>query len=840
MWLLLAVLACKNDPAGPAEPELPRKVVAGQPVVGAAEGQLRLPVGTPLGGFSTRCTCLLGISGQDDRQSAYNVGFVESTGVQTLPTIKVIWIENGNDHLVLTKTDTIYSYDGLVEALEVSLSQATGLDLDGKVIHTTNHSHSSYGTFSDQTTFYLGDDKLNRENFERFVEQISDVAVDAYETREDAAIGLSWTRDWDPEDRVYRDRRGANDDLEFFPETPMTGKDPYLGLMRFDTLEGDPIAVMLNFGMHGTLLDTDNPMVSYDSGGGLETVLEESFDDQVVVMFTQGSGGDASPAGSDDHYARIESIGEEAVGPILDIWASTPTGSGDIRMETTERHIPQAPDQIQVTRNGTVDWHYPPYDPLAIPDGIVYEPDGSLSDFDEFNTLYGYVFCGTGDLDFPVGRLNTEAWPYSNCLDVELISKLLLVFFSIPEEELILPLPESLKAGTSASRMGPITTLTPEGELVDRELLVGFFPGESTAMFTEHWRQRVQAELGYEHAMLMSYSQDHEGYLLIPEDWLLGEYEPDIGLWGPLQSEHIMEGVMQMVDEVLSTDVHEDADPDGIYEPTDYPVREMPTLAPDHTPDAGTRLYEPPEYYWVPRLMTVDLTVPETVRRVSGMVQIGWIGGDPGADLPNVRLERLEGEEWVAVTSKTGRPINESDHDILLSYTPDPLYPLEAQQTHYWWSAWQAVGHVHDRAALPLGTYRLHVVGEHYVGDDPHYPWTTENYEVATESFELIEAEVTVSVEDGALYASLEGPTEGYRLIAMQGKAWGHNPLSGDITVEIESPDGTTVETVSAGVPVTLTVDYEHVGGRSLLDVAVPDNWTSITVTDAAGNTGTQ
>ena len=107
MFFLL-LFACITDDW---KPDAPRPVEPGAPRVGAAEGFLQLPVGTPLSGYSVRCSCLTGQSRQDDRRSAYTVGFVESTGVQTFPTIKVIWLENGDDHLVLTKTDSI-SFSG--------------------------------------------------------------------------------------------------------------------------------------------------------------------------------------------------------------------------------------------------------------------------------------------------------------------------------------------------------------------------------------------------------------------------------------------------------------------------------------------------------------------------------------------------------------------------------------------------------------------------------------------------------------------------------------------------------------------------------------------------------
>ena len=60
-------------------------------------------------------------------------------------------------------------------------------------------------------------------------------------------------------------------------------------------------------------------------------------------------------------------------------------------------------------------------------------------------------------------------------------------------------------------------------------------------MYAEQFRRRSKAELGFENAITVGYAQDHEGYLMIPEDWLVGGYEANINIWGPLQGEHIME-----------------------------------------------------------------------------------------------------------------------------------------------------------------------------------------------------------------------------------------------------------------------------------------------------------
>jgi neutral ceramidase len=835
--VLFGVLAACNGGEAPVFDD-PTPVVPGAPNVGAAEGELKLPVGSPLAGYTARCSCMSGQSRQDKRDSAYNYSFVESTGVHTTPSIKVIWIDNGDDHLVLTKTDQIYSYEGIVIELTKQLEEATGERLDGRVVHSTNHSHSSYGSFTKQKTFYLGSDKYNEEQFQNEVSQIRDVALAAYAKRQPAKVGMSWGKDWDPHNLVYRDRRGDNNELAVWDDVePGMGKDPHVAVMRYDSLDGDPIAVGITFGMHGILGSETSPLISADSSLSVEHVFREQFDsDDVVVMFTQGSGGDASPAGTDDDFARSETIGLHAIDALYDLWENTPLSSEPIRMESASRHYTVHPSDMHVTRGGTTDLYYLPYEEDRLADDVIYDENGDLiGAIDEFNTEFGAAFCGNGDFDFPVGKIeSTEAWPYSNCMQVELLSRLVLAFFDLTEEDIELPFPELVKSLTTVTRMGPLPTVLPDGTTVEQDLLMGFFPGEATAMFSEQWRRRAKAELGYEQALMVGYSQDHEGYLLIPEDWLMGGYEPDITFWGPLSAEYIMELTLATADEILSTDVHEDVDPWAVYTPAVYEDFDLPTNQPDTTPDAGTRLMSHPdlgdgeehrEQLFTPMEMAMDLQIPDEVPRVQGQVQLLWKGGDPGVDFPTVTLQVDNGGSWVDATTHSGRPINESLPDILVGYTPDPLFPFTADQDHYWFATWQAVGHIHDRTGLPEGTYRLRVDGKRYLGGNTTWPWDTEAYEVLSDEFDVVPGVINVEYDAKSVFLSWATNPSAFRLIELGGQYDGLSPVLGQVTV------------VAGGDPQQLTAE-KNGDGRSTF-VFDAEGAASITVTDQYGNSGT-
>jgi neutral ceramidase len=788
-----------------------------------------------MGGFSARARYLTGQSKADKRRGAYTVGFVPSAGVHTRPDLKAIWLANGDDNLLFIKTSAIYSNDKLTRFVADRLTEATGEDMVGRVIMTANHSHNAYGPFVDQFHFFLGGDKYNEEIFQRYLEQAVEVSLQAHENLVPAKIGTAWAKDWDPNNRVYRDRRGDNNELHVWDDVePGYGKDPWLHMLRADTLDDEPIAMMFNFGIHGIAMGEKSALISSDAPGSLEYVLQEEWPDSedFVVMHVQGAGGDASPAGSDQDLARVESVGVYAVDPVYDLWDRTPLSTDPIEIEVASRHIWKHHSQIKVTRDGTVDWKYRPYEEGYIPDNEVYDANGDLiSPIDEFNALYGGAFCG-GEALIPGGGVGGAVYPYDGCTEVDFIGGIIAGIFDIPLEEMPLPMPETLKAGTTTALISGLQTLDYDGTLETKPLFMGFFPAEPTGMYAEQFRRRAKAELGYDRALVVGYAQDHEGYFLIPEDWLMGGYEPNINLWGPLEGEHVMEGMLAYSEEFLGTGFKEDPDPFGYYAMTEYADHPLPTILPDITPQAGTVITAPPnDYLWLllergtDETLGVDLTTPATMRRVQDELWMAWEGGDSMVDDPIISLQRLEGDDWHTVRTNSGRPLTDRFQDILVGHTPDPQYPIEAEQRHYYSTVWQAVGHIKDRMGLPLGTYRLHVTGMHWAGGDATWPWTTQPYEIEGDAFELLPATVSVEAGEGGLWAWVQAPADGWRLVDIEGSSVGANPLRGTVTIALDSG--------------AVDVDVESVAdGRAWIPVDTGGS-ASITVTDSYGNTGT-
>lgn len=90
-------------------------------------------------------------------------------------------------------------------------------------------------------------------------------------------------------------------------ETPAV--DPKLWIMRIDSVEGRPRAIVVNFATHPTIMGADNMSISAEWPGVLQRELESRYPG-AVALFTNGAEGDQRPAGAQgEGFDRIEDFG---------------------------------------------------------------------------------------------------------------------------------------------------------------------------------------------------------------------------------------------------------------------------------------------------------------------------------------------------------------------------------------------------------------------------------------------------------------------------------------------------------------------------------------------------
>lgn len=789
-------------------------VVAGALEAGTAEALLDVPLGASLAAFTSRAASAGGEGfirdDRDGRRTDLAGVFAPSVGIETVPRIRALALSAGGETVLLVKLDLATSYHGFVHDLEAEL----GPEYSGKVLVATSHSHSSFGNYSGHSALAIGFGRFRSSVYRPIIEQMASVARAALDARRPARIGFAYDGAFDPEDRVNRDRRDVNDALYGGPED-----DHHLFVIRVDDVDNDvPMALIPVFGMHGTLHGGNNAIISTDSIGGVERVLEEVFEEEadaeapVLVMHWQGAGGDVSPAGRGSidcggaavctDFAKAETVGHYARDAVMAAW--TRAGEemvSELEIEMLTRTIPLGPDYRTFTvRGGALE--YAEWNLNREADGVIFDDDGELvSPIDEFNAPFGAALCDperiaiSPQAQMP-GTRNLAGSTYRGCNRVEGIDRLLESLIDIELEEP--PICDTTQTTITALRLG--------------DWMVGTLPGEPVTGLVNHLREL--SPMPAERTIVVGYAQNHGGYLLRPEDWLAGGYEPSISFWGPLEGEYITEQLAKLM--VLATTAErEDGNADGIaHTITPEIVDDIPRDVLAGTP--GTVPSALPPYILTRLLRPLTDAQPNDVRRLEN-VFFTWIGEDPMDGTPRVFLQHESATgTWEDVVRRSGRPVQ--DGDLVLTWTPDPIAADGVTpRTHYYTVEMQAVAplgmpgleRLADRAGLPLGRYRFRVLGA--------------GYELTSEPFTVEPAQLVVEAEpagaDLRLTVQYAAPSDGYRLLDMDARSNAPLPVR-DAPVDVII-DGGSVQ--------ALTTDANGV-------VVVPDaaGATHVVVTETA------
>ncbi|MDQ3340545.1 MAG: hypothetical protein M4D80_35755, partial [Myxococcota bacterium] len=658
-------------------------VSAGALTAGAGERVLHIPVGTALGGYTGRAGFLSSAGSVDARKVAQSGTFNPSIGVTNAPRAKALVLTAGGETVVILKGDMIFAYEGMLYDIEERLGPAFA----GKVILATSHSHSAWAQFTGHAPLKLGSGELRDRVYNRFLEAFEGAARDALAARVPAKLGIFSTRAFDPMDRINRDRRPENDDMP-------GGKrgDDHLVMLRVDAMSGAPIAMVPIFGEHPTINDQDNPFATADATGALEQVLQETFDSKVVVMHLQSAGADSSAIGhggvdcnnkpgkaSDPCFvwAAEEGHGRAALAELQAAYMMAGNAMKDsLELEMVTRSIETGPRaETFAIRGGAL--AYAPFDPKRErPDGIVFEGGALKSPIDEFNAQVGAGLCETESPMFPAAAIpgSEGIKPYGSCLKLDLAGEILGPIFKIDfGVDATHPVCESTRTTISALRID--------------DYVFGTLPGEVSILIADLVREKSPA--GADKTVVIGYSQGHVGYMLRPEDWVLGGYEPSVTFWGPLEGEYIVEKLLALMP-LVQTPTRENAVDGGTTRVATARMTDNLQID-DPAPMAGMIPTTIPDVTWARTGTPTQAQPAAQIPRVSGVATFTWIGDDPQTQTPKVTLEyeMVPGSGvYLPVVRRSGRRVE--DTEIVLAYTPSPLQ-RSGPQTHMWVAEWQAV-----------------------------------------------------------------------------------------------------------------------------------------------------
>jgi len=211
--------------------------------------------------------------------------------------VRTIILKNSETKLVWVTLDM----PGVPEAKEVrSLIAALAGVADTNVFYTCTHDHSNI--YADNPIF----EKFYGEPFSTKVrtyrkwlrEEILPRAVrEAEESLQPARVGVERGECYLNVNRNEKELGPKAGTYGFRVGGP-TDRDLYL--LRVETPEGTPIAILYNFAVHACMMIHNNPEgkgteISGDFVGHACRIIEKSYEDKVTVMFTSGAAGDMNP-----------------------------------------------------------------------------------------------------------------------------------------------------------------------------------------------------------------------------------------------------------------------------------------------------------------------------------------------------------------------------------------------------------------------------------------------------------------------------------------------------------------------------------------------------------------
>lgn len=684
--------------------------------------------------------------------------FAGTRGFHGLPAIKAMVLDQGGERLVVLKSPLMSGESGVTDALVAKLRDAHGLDLAGRIIVTATHSHHVHGRYWRLPDIFgaVGADTADEEVIDLLATALADTVVAAIDDLGPAQWAFAHVEGWDPQDRVYSDRRHVNDFAY--------GKDPRLTLLGVRRPDGPALATIVDFGMHGTILDTDNELLTEDAAGGLEMVLEERFQaaygEPILGMFVQAGGADAAPRG--DHLghqgiARAEMIGHAAAPAILEQWEGLEWRDDAILDVHSQR--------IDLT------YAYFGYDasdeflgaPLGIPLPLPY--------------TWGGWQCQSPAAPEDEDPATTMEGELKDCIPVEA-----LLLGAVPNAEVH-------QTYLTTARLDELHLVT--------------LPGEPAHSVMQYLRSQVAlraSEGRPAEVMGIGYSQDHLLYLTHPDDWFQGGYETQMSLWGPFAARAFVDTQVAVIDQMLGG-----ADLEPFVE--ESPNLAMPggfvPRAYEESLDAGALVED----------VTSDHVRTETVRLRFG-------GGDPSLGAPRVVVQVDPGDgTFVDVPSPSGWPgaaLDNTRYPMITHYDPNPAPDgtVAVARQHQWYVDWEIP------ADMPAGIYRLVARGPAWQGG------VEQSYEVESSPFAIgqhdgatLEASLTGTVLALALrlppvvsQTEESWPIAGFRV---------HDPEVGpDDPITVRVPLRIVLAQGGVDVPGEHTVEFDAAAEAHVFDLA--------------------
>jgi neutral ceramidase len=208
-----------------------------------------------------------------------------------------------------------------VAQIRREIAARTGIPA-AQVMICCSHTHSGPIT-------YMGPAQSKRERAyaANLIYQIAGAAVAAHHQLQPVRIGYGRGKAY-----IGLNRREQRPDGQVVLGTNLAGPtDPEVLILRLDSAEGQPLAVVANYACHAVALSAESYGISADWPGAMRWAVESATG--ATCLFIQGACADINPRGGPGtDYGRVQTLGESVAGGVLQAWADTETTSEAIAL----------------------------------------------------------------------------------------------------------------------------------------------------------------------------------------------------------------------------------------------------------------------------------------------------------------------------------------------------------------------------------------------------------------------------------------------------------------------------------------------------------------------------
>jgi len=256
---------------------------------------------------------------------------------------RVLVLEAESRRLAIVALDLGRSFgEASLDGLRQSVRNSSGISC---LLVSASHTHSAPIVKDEYTS-------APPEWEQRALQRIASAIAQAVNQLQDARLGAGTGAVYIGHNRLPLRADGTYGWFERNPTMiPTAPVDPTVTVLRVDSSDGSPLAILVNYACHPVVLGPDNRQYSADFPAAMNRTVEAAFGGRAMSFFLQGAPGDINP------YHAVTPIQEDAVK--MRDWTGERLGAEAVRVakEIHTENIPAASiDFRETTLNFQLRW----------------------------------------------------------------------------------------------------------------------------------------------------------------------------------------------------------------------------------------------------------------------------------------------------------------------------------------------------------------------------------------------------------------------------------------------------------------------------------------------------